>query len=55
VPPHIANLRDDYQKIQTAALNEKKNKQIEKWFNEAVREVYINIDPEYDYCGITSN
>lgn len=55
VAPHVANLADDYQKIQAAALNEKKNLRIEKWFKEAVREVYINIDSDYNYCGITAN
>ncbi|MBW3546296.1 MAG: peptidylprolyl isomerase [Bacteroidetes bacterium] len=54
VSPHEANLRDDYQKIQAAALNEKKNRIVTRWFNEAVREVFIDIDPDYDNCGITN-
>lgn len=52
VKPHRANLRDDYQKIQTAALTEKKNRIIAKWFEDAVDDVYIDIDEEYGYCNI---
>ncbi len=54
VKPHRANLRDDYQKIQMAALNEKKNLIISEWFEEAVDDVYIDIDRDYDYCNIVS-
>jgi len=53
LPPHQANLRDDWQKIQTAALNQKKNKTLNDWFNEARDDVFINIDDEYEFCGIT--
>lgn len=52
IAPHQASLKDDYHKIQMAALNEKKNKVLEKWFMEARRDVFINIDGTYDYCGI---
>lgn len=51
-PPHQASLKQDYHKIQVAALNEKKHKILEKWFREARRDVFINIDRTYDYCGI---
>lgn len=52
LPPHQANLKDDWQKIQSAALNEKKNRILNNWFNEARDDVFINLDDEYDYCGI---
>ena len=52
IPPHQASLEQDYHKIQVAALNEKKNKVLEKWFREARRDVFINIDRSYDYCGL---
>lgn len=52
IPPHQASLEDDYHKIQVAALNEKKNKVLEKWFREAREDVFINIDRTYDYCGL---
>jgi peptidyl-prolyl cis-trans isomerase SurA len=50
--PHQANLKDDYQKIYTAALQEKKNKAINQWFNKSKTEVFIQLDPEYKDCEI---
>ncbi len=54
LPPHQANLKDDWQKIQNAALNEKKNRILNEWFNKARNDVFINLDDEYDYCGIVN-
>ncbi|MBI1287744.1 MAG: peptidylprolyl isomerase [Flavobacteriales bacterium] len=48
--PHVANLKDDYQKIQQAALAEKKNKTIEKWINDKAAETYVKIDAAYQDC-----
>jgi len=50
--PHIANLKEDYQKIYSAALNQKRRKVITSWFNEAKLEVYIDIDEDYNECKI---
>jgi peptidyl-prolyl cis-trans isomerase SurA len=52
VAPHQANLRDDYQKIATAALNEKKARILGKWFDGARGEVYIEVVPEFNYCNL---
>jgi peptidyl-prolyl cis-trans isomerase SurA len=52
IPPHVADLEKDWERIRAAALNEKQMKALEKWFNKARRDVYISIDPAYDYCGI---
>ncbi len=54
VKPHRANLADDYQKIQAAAISEKKNRIIEQWFKDAVNDVFIDIDEEYDYCNLVN-
>lgn len=51
-PPHTADLNSDYELIQQYALAEKKNRQIEKWFKEAMEEVFVKIDPEYQSCDI---
>lgn len=51
-PPHMANLQQDWNRIQSATLNEKQNRALEKWFNKARRDVFISIDPAYNYCGI---
>jgi len=52
IQPHQANLKDDWQKIQAATLNEKKSRVLDKWFNKARGDVFISIDSEYEYCGI---
>jgi peptidyl-prolyl cis-trans isomerase SurA len=51
-PPHQASLEQDWTRIQAATLNEKKDKILQKWFQKARADVFINIDPEYDFCGI---
>ncbi|HEX8349927.1 MAG TPA: peptidylprolyl isomerase, partial [Hymenobacter sp.] len=51
-PPHQANLKDDYQKISQAALNEKKNKALDEWFNKNRGSVYIEVDPQYADCKL---
>lgn len=52
IPPHQANLKDDWHRIQSAALAEKKDKAISKWFIKARQDVFINIDPSYNYCKL---
>jgi peptidyl-prolyl cis-trans isomerase SurA len=50
--PHQANLNDDWHRIQAAALAEKKNRILGKWFEKARKDVFINIDPLYDNCNL---
>jgi len=52
LPPHEANLKDDWNRIQSAALAEKKDEALEKWFAKARKDVFINIDPTYNLCKI---
>jgi peptidyl-prolyl cis-trans isomerase SurA len=52
IPPHNANVKDDYQKLYTAALNAKKDEAIGTWLKTAVKEVFIDIDTEYTNCSI---
>lgn len=52
IPPHMANLKDDYQKIANATLNTKQNRILSEWFENARGDVYIEIDPEYDQCSL---
>lgn len=51
-PPHQTNLNDDYQKIYTAALNEKKSKVLNEWFEKSKFDVFIDIDKEYNHCQL---
>lgn len=50
--PHQASLDDDWSRIQVATLNEKKDKILQKWFQKARKDVFISIDPGYNYCRI---
>ncbi|MDX2189400.1 MAG: peptidylprolyl isomerase [Bacteroidota bacterium] len=52
--PHLANLKDDYQRIQFATLQEKKNKLLNEWFKKTRGEVFIDVDKEYKDCDILS-
>lgn len=50
--PHQANLKDDWHRIQAAALAEKRDKMLSKWFEKARHDVFIKLDPAFDSCGI---
>lgn len=50
--PHVANLKDDYQKITNAATERKKAETLENWFTKTLPEVYIYLDPEYQNCDV---
>ncbi|MEP0366659.1 MAG: peptidylprolyl isomerase [Cyclobacteriaceae bacterium] len=52
LPPHQASLRQDYQKISVATLNDKRNRILQKYFDGAKDNVYIEVDPEYDHCNL---
>ncbi len=45
IPPHAPNLTDDYQKIQTAALQVKQAEIFDKWLQSAKKNIYIDIKP----------
>jgi peptidyl-prolyl cis-trans isomerase SurA len=52
LPPHQANLKDDWSRIQSAALAEKKDNALDKWFSNARQDVFINVDPAFNGCKI---
>lgn len=45
-PPHLANLKDDYQKLRKAALQNKQLTEMQKWFERAKENIYIEIMDE---------
>lgn len=49
---HQINLKDDYEELKGYALDVKQSKRIEEWFREALSEVYISIDKEYETCNL---
>lgn len=50
--PHKANLEDDWQKISSAALNEKKSRIETEWFDKSKYDFFILVDEEYQACNI---
>ena len=48
--PHQANLKDDYSKIQSAALEQKKRVFLSDWVAEKVKETYVEVDPSFGKC-----
>ena len=50
--PHQADLTVDWQKIQAAALNEKKSKAEQQWVIDSVDRVYIYIDDQFKHCDV---
>ena len=52
--PHQGNLKEDYQRFRTYALNKKQTEILDKWFNMTKSEIYITIDEEYSSCNITN-
>jgi peptidyl-prolyl cis-trans isomerase SurA len=53
--PHIANLADDYQRIQEAALVKKEQTKMLNWVAKKVERTYISIDEEYHNCTFQNN
>lgn len=53
--PHRANMRDDYQLLQNAALQEKKDKAIDDWIKSRVYSSYISIADAYVNCTYKYN
>ncbi len=47
VPPHRANLRDDYQKLQAQTFEKKQKQAREKWIEKTRKEFYIQINGSY--------
>ena len=48
--PHLANLEDDYGKIQGAALAEKQNEYLFQWLERRIPTFYIKVDKEFHRC-----
>lgn len=49
--PHIANLKDDYARIQTVVENQKQQEATEKWFKRHVPATYVYINERYKSCA----
>ena len=49
--PHRENLKEDYSKVATRALENKKNNTLERWFQTHIPNFYIRIDQEFQTCN----
>jgi peptidyl-prolyl cis-trans isomerase SurA len=48
--PHIANLNDDYNRLQETTKRKKENDQLEEWINDHKNSAYIWVDKAYTTC-----
>lgn len=49
--PHRANLRDDYQKMQTLALQRKQGQTMQNWIEKHKTSYYIHVSENYKNCA----
>ncbi len=52
---HIADLVDDYVKVQALALQKKKQETIAKWSREKIGDTYIKISKDFQKCTFEKN
>lgn len=50
IPPHKANLKDDYTKLQLAASEQKREEVMQKWVQKKIENTYVRINPDYLDC-----
>jgi len=50
IPPHKANLAQDFPKIRDAAQSDKINRTLSEWFEKRRESTYIKIDDEFNTC-----
>lgn len=50
IPPHKANLAQDFPKIRDAAQSDKINRTLSEWFEKRRESTYIKIDNEFNTC-----
>ncbi|MEX2597961.1 MAG: peptidylprolyl isomerase [Salibacteraceae bacterium] len=48
--PHIANIRDDYNRLQQSAKRRKENETLERWIENHCRNAYVWVDEDYAVC-----
>lgn len=51
IPPHKANLVQDFPKIRDAAQSDKINRTLSEWFEKRRESTYIKIDDEFNNCS----
>lgn len=49
--PHRENMKDDYSKIASRALEEKKEQELAKWFRKNASTFFVHVDEEFKSCS----
>ncbi|MDT8309464.1 MAG: peptidylprolyl isomerase, partial [Bacteroidales bacterium] len=53
---HVINLKEDYDKIQSFALQDKQNRVMNEWIENKIKQTYVNfIDESYKKCDLSYN
>ncbi|AXY76925.1 peptidylprolyl isomerase [Paraflavitalea soli] len=53
--PHRENLKDDYDRVATRALEMKKQQALEKWFASKIPSYYLMVDSDFTHCANLSH
>jgi peptidyl-prolyl cis-trans isomerase SurA len=53
-PPHVANLKDDYQKIQAVVQGKKQEEAIQAWIKKKVADNYVRLADDYKSCNFNN-
>lgn len=51
--PHVANLKDDYTKIQNIVEAQKKQQAMLKWLNNNIEKTYVYVNDQYAECDLS--
>ena len=52
IEPHIASLKEDFEKLTNIVMANKRSKAVDDWFRKAIGDVFIKVEPEYKECKI---
>ncbi len=55
IPPHKANLRDDYQFIKSLAARKKNEERLNQWTEQKIKDTYIRVYTEEYSCSFKNN
>jgi peptidyl-prolyl cis-trans isomerase SurA len=55
LPAHQENIKDDYSKIASRCLEQKKGEVMERWIAQKLPTYYLQIDPDFNGCSTLSN
>lgn len=47
IPAHPANLEEDYLRLESAAINEKRNRVLEEWIDNKIKSMFVRIDQDF--------